>query len=129
MNVGDLFDILAEKLKTGEFSRIDEIDVHGYEVSGIDKVSGVLVRISIDEDFPDCSDCFEVGEEEGVEMKWTPCAAELPDADETVLTYAPDSLETVWPGYYNGESWVDLNDILMQLDVTHWMPFPEPPAT
>lgn len=58
MNVGDLFDLLEEKLKTGEFSRMDEVDAAGYTVDTIDKANGSTVRIYI-EDLPDCSNCFE----------------------------------------------------------------------
>jgi hypothetical protein len=62
-------------------------------------------------------------------MPWIPCAEELPDSDQSVMTYAPDSSEPVWPGYHDGERWMDLNGIPMQLPVTHWRDFPEPPAT
>lgn len=64
MNIGDLFDILQEKLKTGEFTRLDDLDVAGYDFSSIEKVNGGTVRIYIDEDLPDCSNCFEESDNE-----------------------------------------------------------------
>lgn len=51
---------------------------------------------------------------------------EMPDADETVLVHCPKEDEPVWLGFFDGEDWrtVDVECI----EVTHWMPLPEPPA-
>lgn len=61
-------------------------------------------------------------------MQWTECSDELPDSERTVITYAPDSNEPVWPGYHDGEQWVDINgQTIDDATVTHWMDLPEPP--
>lgn len=91
MNIGDTFDILEEKLKTGEFNRMDDLDVAGYEIDGIEKVSGVTVRISITESFPDCSNCFETSEETEENNKLQERIEELKevlDEARTVCTWA-----------------------------------------
>lgn len=64
MNVGDLCDQLDEKLKTGEFSRIDDLDIEGYGFSSIEKVSASMVRIYAADDLPDCGNCFEESDNE-----------------------------------------------------------------
>lgn len=33
-------------------------------------------------------------------------AADLPDADSTVMLFDPAASEPVWPGYYDGERWL-----------------------
>lgn len=58
---------------------------------------------------------------------WIPCTEQLPDSDQTVMTYSPDRSEPVWPGYHDGEEWLDLTGWSMK-GVTHWVPFPEPPT-
>jgi hypothetical protein len=61
---------------------------------------------------------------------WTKCSSSLPDADVTVLTYVADSNEPIWPGYHNGDQWMDTQGYPMDRDsVTHWMEFPEPPES
>lgn len=60
---------------------------------------------------------------------WIACSEQLPDDETTVLTYAPDSNEPIWPAYMDGGHWMDINGSFM-LDsalITHWMAFPEPP--
>lgn len=32
-------------------------------------------------------------------------AKHIPDADTTVLLYAPNADEPVWPGYWDGDRW------------------------
>jgi hypothetical protein len=38
-------------------------------------------------------------------VTWIP-AAELPDADSTVMLFDTAASEPVWPGYYDGERWL-----------------------
>ena len=60
--------------------------------------------------------------------KWMPCAEEMPDSDATVMTFAPGSDCLVWPGYHNGERWMNVDETPMGgPQPTHWMDFPEPP--
>jgi len=60
---------------------------------------------------------------------WIPCTDQLPDSDQTVITFDPNSNEPVWPGYHDGEQWWCITGLaLPALRVTHWMPLPEPPA-
>lgn len=59
---------------------------------------------------------------------WIPCSRQMPDSDETVMTYAPDSNEPIWPAYHNGDQWMDLmNTPIDDATITHWMSFPKPP--
>jgi hypothetical protein len=63
-------------------------------------------------------------------MKWIDVNKQMPDADETVLLYMPEADgDPVWPGYfeyYGDWQWL-LADGMPAGNVTHWMPFPEPP--
>ena len=62
--------------------------------------------------------------------RWIPCAEQLPDSDTTVMTFAPDSNEPVWPAYHDGDQWVDMmGGPITDAAITHWMEFPEPPDT
>lgn len=62
--------------------------------------------------------------------QWIDVNKRLPDAEETVLLYMPGAFgEPVWPGYFtacNVFRWM-LADGMPAPEVTHWMPFPEPP--
>lgn len=60
--------------------------------------------------------------------EWIPVTQQLPDSDTTVMTFEPDSAEPIWPGYHDGEHWKDVMGD-GRINVTHWAPFPEPPAT
>ncbi len=42
------------------------------------------------------------------------------------MTYEPESVEPIWPGYHDGEQWLDLSGFPLT-GVTHWIDFPEPP--
>jgi hypothetical protein len=42
------------------------------------------------------------------------------------MTFEPESVEPIWPGYHDGEKWMDISGGSLR-NVTHWMPFPEPP--
>ena len=60
---------------------------------------------------------------------WTACADGLPESDQTIMTYQPDANEPVWPGYHDGEQWWDITGFALPApEVTHWIPFPEPPT-
>lgn len=61
--------------------------------------------------------------------EWVPCSEQLPDDDTTVMTYAPDCNEPIWPAYHDGEEWMDLiGRPITDAEITHWMHFPEPPG-
>jgi hypothetical protein len=38
-------------------------------------------------------------------IHWISVEEQLPDAEITVLLYAPEADEPVWLGYYDGDSW------------------------
>ena len=46
----------------------------------------------------------------------------VPDADTTVLTQSETSDEPVWPGYWDGTVWRDIEGF--ERDVTAWANFP-----
>ena len=60
-------------------------------------------------------------------MNWKDVAAEMPDADSTVLIYAPKDNDPVWLGYFDGQDWRGIHGGLLAHKVTHWMEMPEPP--
>jgi hypothetical protein len=61
-------------------------------------------------------------------MKWIFCKDQLPDSDTTVMTWVPESYEPIWPGYHDGDKWMDMDGFPMDADsVVCWMAFPEPP--
>jgi hypothetical protein len=61
---------------------------------------------------------------------WIRVADELPDADETVLVYCPQSIEPVWLGFLDGEDWRDVSGTSLAEELpTHWMRMPVPPST
>ena len=53
----------------------------------------------------------------------------LPDADATVLIYAPTASEPIWLGYYCDEDgWHTIDhDVFGLGQVTHWAPMPRGP--
>ena len=60
---------------------------------------------------------------------WIACAKQLPDDNQTVLVHCPRGDEPVWPGYMEDGLWWDITGFeLSEGEVTHWMPFPEPPT-
>jgi len=60
---------------------------------------------------------------------WVSVSQSLPDSDQTVIVYCPESNEPIWLGYLDGDTWRDIDamPIAHQAPVTHWMPLPEPP--
>ena len=60
------------------------------------------------------------------EQKGNSCLTEKPDTDTTVMTFEPDSVEPIWPGYWDGEDWLDIITNT-PIQPTHWMQFPDPP--
>lgn len=58
---------------------------------------------------------------------WIECKKQIPDSDMTVMTYEPESCEPIWPGYHDGDQWMDINGTPL-CKVTHWMAFPDPPV-
>jgi len=67
-------------------------------------------------------------------ISWRAVAAEVPDADTTVLVCAPGADEPVWLGYYDGEDWyADTgagygNEDEIAAEVTAWAPIPKGPG-
>lgn len=60
---------------------------------------------------------------------WISCNEQMHDDDTTVMTYAPESNEPVWPACHDGEQWMDLMGApITDATITHWMSFPEPPS-
>lgn len=67
-------------------------------------------------------------------IEWRAVADELPDADVTVLVYAPGSDEPVWLGFYDdvywfavtGDGYGDPDEIAAE--VIAWAPMPKGPA-
>lgn len=58
---------------------------------------------------------------------WIAVTDSIPDADTTVLVYAPNGVEPVFPAYRECGYWVDFFDNEYDAAVTHWMHLPEPP--
>jgi hypothetical protein len=60
-------------------------------------------------------------------------AADLPDADTTVLVCAPGADEPVWLGYHDGETWVSVTGAMYSTEdeisasVQAWAPMPRGP--
>lgn len=46
MTIGDLLELLQEKLRTGEFSRMDTATVAGYSIQSVNKTGGWEVSLS-----------------------------------------------------------------------------------
>lgn len=58
-------------------------------------------------------------------IAWRRAADQMPDADESVLVYAPNVDEPVWIGFFDGEQWV--TDGLVPYnegEVYAWAPLP-----
>lgn len=71
-----------------------------------------------------------------VTVEWVPVTDRLPDADTTVMIYAPAAAsEPVWFGYLDAEGyneddgmcWCDTDGYPLAVAVTHWMDLPAPP--
>lgn len=60
---------------------------------------------------------------------WISVNDSVPDDEQTVLIFIPDSPgdeETVWLGYRDAGVWYQFD--AWEIQVTHWMPLPEPPV-
>lgn len=57
---------------------------------------------------------------------WKRCADELPDEDTTVLIALEDG--EVWTGFLDAGVWRYVSADPVDVKVTHWMDFPEPPT-
>lgn len=59
-------------------------------------------------------------------IKWVPVSERMPDADETVLIYAPGSDDPVGEGWFDGTVWRDWLGVLPP--VTHYATMPKGPS-
>jgi hypothetical protein len=60
-------------------------------------------------------------------IEWIPVSERMPDADETVMIYAPDEDTPVMEGYFDGECWCVIPGIV-GWHVTHWCAMPKGPS-
>jgi hypothetical protein len=58
---------------------------------------------------------------------WRPTDVALPDDDETVLICLADG--EVWTGFRDAGVWRYVSADRVETQVTHLMPFPEPPGS
>lgn len=56
---------------------------------------------------------------------WLSVEEKMPDSDTDVIVAAEDG--HVEAGFHDGRVWRWLNACQIDIDVTHWMPFPNPP--
>jgi hypothetical protein len=63
-------------------------------------------------------------------MNWIDCKDAPPDIGAVVIVCALEGKERVVTTAYRagGNVWLTDCDVLEPADVTHWMPFPEPPV-
>ena len=57
---------------------------------------------------------------------WIDASKDLPDADTTVLVTTLGCTDPVWLGFYNGEMWMSVESIV--IEVTHWAELPLAPG-
>lgn len=57
-------------------------------------------------------------------LNWHRVEDQLPDAEITVLFYAPDYGSPVWAGWFDGEQWYHDGGGKLPKPVTHWAEFP-----
>ena len=61
-------------------------------------------------------------------IRWVSVEDALPDADETVLIWAPGD-DSPWPGYLDGDQWRSADGFFLPpMRVTHWAAMPAGPA-
>ena len=58
--------------------------------------------------------------------KWINVGESIPDSDTDVIVATEDG--HVEAGYHDGNDWRWLSAGVVNIAVTHWMPFPEPPT-
>lgn len=56
-------------------------------------------------------------------IEWHEVAQRLPDAETSVLYFAPDSSEPVWIGWFDGTDWYDVGGCIVE-DVVRWAHLP-----
>ncbi len=57
-------------------------------------------------------------------VNWIGVDEALPDSDTTVMVCIRGNDEPVWMGFHNGEVWLSVDAIT--IDVTHWADLPAP---
>lgn len=68
------------------------------------------------------------------QVNWTAVKDRMPDAETTVLVFAPAADDPVWLGYYDGEDWYCVdgamygNEEELPARVTAWAEMPGGPA-
>jgi hypothetical protein len=55
-------------------------------------------------------------------LTWKEAAADLPDADLTVIVRLRNNEEPVWLGYFDGDQWCDLDG--QPVEVVRWAEMP-----
>lgn len=73
-----------------------------------------------------CDECVDVCASAS-DSPWIATSAQLPD-DETCVLLATDDGE-VWTGFHLDGQWFYVSADIVERGVTHWMEFPEPPAS
>ena len=68
---------------------------------------------------------FTTENTEATEMIWISVEVEMPDSDTDVIVATED--RHVDAGFHDGRVWRWATAQQIETEVTHWMPFPEPP--
>ena len=68
---------------------------------------------------------FTTENTEGTEGGWRSVEVEMPDSDTDVIVATED--RHVDAGFHDGRLWRWATAQQIEVGVTHWMPFPEPP--
>ena len=62
-------------------------------------------------------------------IEWKGVRQTMPDADTTVLVFAPGANDEVWLGYWDGDVWREVGSDEIDGRVTHWAEMPFGPRT
>lgn len=61
-------------------------------------------------------------------IEWHQASVSLPDADITVMVFAPRSSEPIWLGFFDGTDWYDCSGAKYELiQVVAWAEMPRGP--
>lgn len=62
-------------------------------------------------------------------IQWKHVRSAMPDADITVMVFAPGACDEVWLGFYDGDVWREVGSETIDGRVTHWAEIPLGPRT